>query len=392
MMTIVKDHLVPEGWTQEKFESCVVLPAKLKGVKKTDYKTSGAFPIFDQAQTYISGFTDQKELLNTSYPAILFGDHTRILKFITQPFVLGADGTKVFWPKRGINASFLYQALLRVNIPNTGYNRHFKWLKESTLILPPVPEQERIAGILASVDDEIQKTDEIIAATEKLKRGLMQRLFTRGNGHLNFKKTEFGEIPQEWEVVKLPQAVDFQEGPGILAKDFRSSGVPLVRLEGLSSNSLLQGCNYLDPELVAKKWEHFRLLDSDVLLSSSASLGRVAVVEREGVGAIVYTGIIRFRPLSGQILNMFIKWFLLSPIFEQQIVNRGTGSTIKHFGPSHLKEIYIVVPKPEEQQKIVDILSAVDEQITINQKLKDRLVLLKKGLTQDLLSGNKRFV
>src|SRR5262245_37914124 len=95
----------------------------------------------------------------------------------------------------------------------------------------------------------------------------------------------------EWKAEPFPDVIDFQEGPGILSKDFREAGVPLVRLSGLQrGGSVLEGCNYLEPEAVAKKWAHFTLAKGDTLLSTSASLGRIAVVREDGVGAIPYTG------------------------------------------------------------------------------------------------------
>src|SRR6266850_4374161 len=113
----------------------------------------------------------------------------------------------------------------------------------------------------------------------------------------------------EWLEMPFPEVIDFQEGPGILAKDFREDGVPLVRLSGLDrGNSLLEGCNHLDPETVEKRWAHFALAKGDILLSTSASLGRIAVVGEDGVGAIPYTGIIRMRPRDGRLVAPFIRY------------------------------------------------------------------------------------
>ena len=101
----------------------------------------------------------------------------------------------------------------------------------------------------------------------------------------------------EWQLRAFEDVIDFREGPGILARDFRASGIPLVRLAGLNNGaSVLEGCDYLDPEAVSSRWSHFQLELGDILLSTSASLGRIAVVGEEGIGAVPYTGIIRMRP------------------------------------------------------------------------------------------------
>ena len=94
-------------------------------------------------------------------------------------------------------------------------------------------------------------------------------------------------MSEGWSAVRLPDVLGFQEGPGILAKDFRPEGVPLLRLKGLDRrDASLEGCNFLDPRKVEKTWSHFRLRRGDILTSTSASFGRVAVVGPEAEGAI----------------------------------------------------------------------------------------------------------
>ena len=114
-----------------------------------------------------------------------------------------------------------------------------------------------------------------------------------------------------WEERAFEDVIDFREGPGILAKDFHEHGVPLVRLAGLErGSSVLAGCDYLDPEKVLARWSHFQLELGDVLLSTSASLGRIAVVGEDGVGAVPYTGIIRMRPKGDNLHPPFIRYLL----------------------------------------------------------------------------------
>lgn len=393
MIKLQEKQNIPNGWKENKLLDCLDVPSKLAGIKLSEYEKEGDFPVFDQGQDYISGYSSNKDLVVKNLPAILFGDHTRVVKYIKSPFVAGADGTKIFWAKDNFDPTFLYYLVLNQKIPNTGYNRHFKFFKDIKVVIPQSKtEQKKIAEVLGTVDEDIAKTQEVIEATEKLKRGLMQQLFTCGIGHTKFKETKIGQIPEEWGISLMAEKIDFQEGPGILAKDFQVSGVPLIRLEGINSDSLINGCNYLNQDLVAKKWAHFKLQKGDILLSSSASLGRVTVVGDEGIGAIVYTGIIRFRPKDASVSSIFIQSFLTSPVFQNQIGSHDTGSTIKHFGPSHLKKMWFVVPSIKEQKEIAEILSAIDEKISANKKLKEKLALLKKGLMQDLLSGKVRTI
>lgn len=184
---------------------------------------------------------------------------------------------------------------------------------------------------------------------------------------------------KEWIEYPFTQIIDFQEGPGILAKDFRESGIPLIRLSGLNKGtSLLNGCNYLDPKLVERRYPHFRIKKGDILLSTSASLGRTAVVDESAEGAIVYTGLIRMRPKDNKIFAPFIKFLLESPDFQQQIEAMGAGSVIRHFGPYHLKQMTVTIPSLPAQRRIADILSALDEKIELNRQVNATL----EGISQ----------
>lgn len=171
----------------------------------------------------------------------------------------------------------------------------------------------------------------------------------------------------EWRTEPLINVLEFREGPGIMAVDFVESGVPLVRLAGLKRGAhLLDSCNYLDPEKVEVRWNQFRLKRGDVLLSTSASLGEVATVSAEGVGAIPYTGIVAFRPRGHAIDASFIPQVLTAPSFRTQIEAMGVGSVIKHFGPSHLRQMKITYPGDRaEQRAIAGILRALDDKIAI---------------------------
>ncbi|MDO8592725.1 MAG: restriction endonuclease subunit S [bacterium] len=170
--------MMPEEWREIKFINCLDLDSlkKLKGIKKSEYQTIGHYPVFDQGQEFISGYTNNEEFINKNYPVILFGDHTRVVKFINQTFAVGADGTKIFQGKRDVDTKFLYYSLLNLNIPNTGYNRHFKWVKESKILLPLLPEQIEIAQIISDVDLKIEVNKNIKNKLAELKRGLMQDL------------------------------------------------------------------------------------------------------------------------------------------------------------------------------------------------------------------------
>lgn len=184
-----------------------------------------------------------------------------------------------------------------------------------------------------------------------------------------------------WTEVHFPDAVDFKEGPGIMARDFRAEGVPLIRLAGVKPGAhILAGCNYLDPQMVAKKWSHFRLCEGDVILSTSASLGEVAIVTPAGVGAIPYTGLIRMRGRPEILDQRFLPWVLRAPDFARQVRAMGVGSVMNHFGPSHLRQMTLRLPSMVQQRRIAGVLGALDDLIETNWVLIRLLNALRRAV------------
>jgi type I restriction enzyme M protein len=181
-------------------------------------------------------------------------------------------------------------------------------------------------------------------------------------------------INPDWPMAELASVAQFQEGPGILAKDFRKDGVPLVRLAGLGGSTVtLDGCNYLDPEMVTQKWNHFRLHVGDILVSTSASFGRPAIVTSQAEGAVFYTGLIRFQPLDARLDAKYLETFLSNPAFLDQAEALATGSSIRHFGPMHLKQMNIPLPPLATQRAIVAEIEAEQALVNANRELIARM-------------------
>lgn len=194
----------------------------------------------------------------------------------------------------------------------------------------------------------------------------------------------FANCPEDWHVYPLDEHVFLQEGPGILAKDFRSCGIPLLRLSGLGGKfATLKGCNYLDSDTVQQRWNHFRLVEDDIITSSSASFGRTSTVGRDIVGSVFYTGIIRFRPKTKRIRREFINLFLQSFYFEEQARSFASGSVIQHFGPSHLRQMAIALPPLKNQDHIIEVMGALDDKIELNRLMNETLEAMGREIFKD---------
>jgi type I restriction enzyme S subunit len=135
---------VPEGWEKRPIgEVLLTLPRK-QCIKKGDYLSEGRIPTIDQGSTFIGGYTNDDEALHDSpLPVVIFGDHTRILKFVDFPFASGADGTQILYPKPDyLDVWYLYCGLTSVDLSNYAYARHFKFLKQQTILIPSSKIQE----------------------------------------------------------------------------------------------------------------------------------------------------------------------------------------------------------------------------------------------------------
>ena len=136
-------------WQDVEFPAAIkkTMIGKQNQIPTADILPSGQFPVVDQGQAFIAGYSDAAErVIRDGLPLVIFGDHTRCLKFVNFPFILGADGTKVLKPREDLfDAKFFYYALLSLDIPNRGYNRHFTLLKEKK-----VPHEQVNVGNNAS--------------------------------------------------------------------------------------------------------------------------------------------------------------------------------------------------------------------------------------------------
>ncbi|MBP3840664.1 MAG: restriction endonuclease subunit S [Bacilli bacterium] len=148
-------------------------------IDSKEFNQKGNIAIIDQGKELIAGYTDVQYPKVCCDERIIFGDHTRIFKYIDFPFVCGADGTKVLKvidPNK-VNCKYMYYYLLSSFIPNTGYNRHFKWVKELDFKIPKYDEQLVIVNKLDKIEELIKIRKDQIKKLEELQSALMQEYF-----------------------------------------------------------------------------------------------------------------------------------------------------------------------------------------------------------------------
>lgn len=253
--------------------------------------------------------------------------------------------------------------------------------------LPPLPEQRKISSILSTVDDAIQETDEIIAETQQLKKGLMQQLLTEGIGHTKFKQTEIGEIPEKWQITDLSQVCRIVDCKHRTPK-YVETGYPVVRPSDVRAGNLsLRNCKrttfdeYLD---LTSKYCPRR---GDIAFSRNASFGVASYVATDEKFTIGQDVVLLTSDVNS---TLFYYYVLNSDIVYRQLRRLSTGSTFRRIDLGEIRELRVPFLPRGEQDQIASILSDVDNKVEQERQRKDQLEQLKRGLMQILLTGKVR--
>ena len=296
-----------------------------------------------------------------------------------------------------LNSYKYYNFLKSLQQTSTGLRnlpkREFLQLK---IPLPPLPEQKAIAKILSTVDKAIQKVDEAIAKTERLKKGLMQKLLTEGIGHKEYKYSkELGcEIPKEWKVVMLEEITSIKGRigwHGLRDEDYLTKGeFYLVRGIDFENGKIVWNkCLYIPKEWYDKD-PNIQLKLGDILATKDGSIGKIALVDYLPKKATLGTGVFRIRTETNECIPRYLYYIFDSFYFKRFIQILKAGSTLSHLYQKDLVRFKIPLPPLPEQQKIAEILSTVDKKLELERKRKEKLERIKKGLMNDLLTGRKR--
>jgi len=283
-------------------------------------------------------------------------------------------------------------------LESEGSGTTFKAISKSVvrnfkISLPPLPDQRKIAKILGTIQIAIKQQDKIIEAAKNLKKSLMQKLFTDGLGHIEFKETEIGLIPESWKVVKLGDISDFKNGVNFTKDQKGNTGILTIDVLNMYSKGLcvnLENLYRVNKEIN----NHYLLKDGDILLVRSS-------LKREGVGwASLYKGtnesvtfcgfIIRARLKSDDISPEFLTNFLRTSIARQKLIASSGKVAITNINQGMLGQVAIPVPPLPEQQKITHILSTVDKKIEVEEKRKATLNELFKTMLYRLMTGEIR--
>lgn len=412
----IKKLIVPDYWEKFAIEDKINI-VRGYAFKSKDYVKKGIFVLrvsnikkngyinLEKEAKFLPDFYYKKyqkyKLCENDILLVMVGASTGKIGLVDKsilPALLNQNMWNLKIKSRDIDKHFFYFQMLneiyRFLNMRIGSARSYikqKDFKKFMLILPPLPEQKKIAAILSSVDAAIEKTDAIIDKTKQLKKGLMQKLLTKGIGHSEFKEVRLGpktlEIPKTWEIYKI----------GFLTKKFLSGGTPSTKNKKYWGGKVhwITGANIRNRLIDEGK----TYITKKGLKNSSSNLvpaGNVILCTRTAVGNIGKNliDIAISQDITGLILKRnlvdvdYFVWMMIN--FKYLLRLYQQGSTIKGITRNVLKNFEFPLPPLPEQKQIAAILISVDNKIQTEQSYKEQLEKLKKGLMQKLLTGEVR--
>ena len=258
--------------------------------------------------------------------------------------------------------------------------------------IPPLPEQRKIAAILSSVDDAIEKTQAVIDQVQVVKRGLMQELLTRGlpGRHTRFKQTEIGQVPEAWDVCELESLCErmFVGIAQAATHAYAERGVPIVRTTNVRENHLDVGNVLYITDEFAREMTRKTLFGGDVLTARTGYPGTSVVVPESLEGAQCFTLLVS-RP--GPRLRSRYLCHMMNSEHGRRIVSRGqAGGAQQNLNISVFKRAPVGVPLPAEQDAICDVLDACYALLDREENWKGALHDIKSSLMSVLLTGELR--
>ena len=333
------------------------------------YLENGLYPIIDQGQSEIAGYTNQTEGLFTDIPAIIFGDHTRIIKYVDTPCFLGADGVKLLKAKDPTaNYKYLYYALCHADIPNTGYNRHFKWLKEIDIPEYSVQEQIAIVDQLVTIDSLIVLRKQQLAKLDEL------------------KKARFIDLVHDNEVIYIRLADVVEPGRiityGIVKPgEHTEGGIPIIKVKDFPDGAVLTDDLLLASPHIESKYERSRVKEGDLLFSIRGSVGRTAFVPKELINANITQDTARIS-IDKAFNRHYIRAVLEYDTVLQEISEHVRGVAVKGISLAELREIKIPVVEKNIQDNFGCFIEHIEHsKLDIRNSLR-KLETLKKALMQ----------
>lgn len=368
------------GWQSKPFEDCIEKVTYTAKIQRKDFLDIGAFPVISQEEDFINGYWDNEDdLFRAENPLVVFGDHTKVLKYIDFDFVLGADGVKLLPPKEFLVPKFFYYQLQTAELDSLGYARHYKLLKELEIKYPDRAEQHRIVAILDEAFDGIATAKANAEQNLQNARSLFE-------SHLQTVFTERGE---GWVEKRLGDVCIVKDGTHDSPK-YVDDGIPFVTQKNIRDDGLsFENTKFISQEDHDNFYRRSNVARGDILISMiGANRGMACIVDDSRTFSIKNVGLVK---RAETIDHHFLLFFLKSPQAANYVRAASKGGAQEFVGLTQLRAWHVPIP-PLGQQKLLaeQFVSLRNETQRLESLYRQKLAALdelKKSLLHQAFSG-----
>lgn len=385
----------PESWLSKIAIDCFdQISTTNNKVKSTACSPHGLYPVIDQGQNYISGYiNDESKLIKITTPICIFGDHTRIIKWVEHNFVPGADGTKLLKPKDFIYPRYAYYSLCALNIPDKGYSRHFKYFKELKIDIPAWEEQkiiaEKLDTLLAQVESTKARLEQIPQILKRFRQAVLAAAVSGNLTEAWRRKNNFNF--DNWENLTLGHIVKKIEA----GKNLKCIEIPPDNHQyGIIKISAVTWGEY-DEEESKTLPDNSLFIESRRISIGDFLISRANTLELLG-NPVIVKQVTKNLMLSDKVLRLvmedydkpWINIFLRSFYGRREIKFRSTGNqlSMRNIGQKALLEIPIPKPPIEEQAEIVRRVEQLFAYADTIEKQVNNALARVNNLTQSILA------
>ncbi len=325
------------------------LTSSVTKVKKDEYSFIGEYSIIDQGKEFIAGYYNSNQGISSSGPHIVFGDHTRIFKYVDFPILLGADGTKLLSAKiSDVNMKYLYYFFNTLSLPNDGYSRHFKYLKQVVIPLPNIQYQNKIANILDQAQRLIDKRKEQIALLDELVQSVFYDMF--GDPVLNKKGWQTDLLENKCNI--------FRGGSPRPIKDYLGGDIPWIKIGDATNGENIYLYDTKE-KIIEEGVKKSRLVPKGSLIFANCgvSLGFARIIKFDGC---IHDGWLSFESISNDINKIYL--LKLLNLYTDYFRKTAPEGTQPNLNTKIMKDFKIIIPPIDLQVEYVNTILKMEQQ------------------------------
>ncbi|MBN9350876.1 MAG: restriction endonuclease subunit S [Chitinophagaceae bacterium] len=376
---------LPKDWKWVKLgEVCNKISLNKIKIKQKEYLEVGDYPVVDQGQDLIGGYFNDKSLIVPEEPPyIIFGDHTKVKKFINFNFIAGADGVKVLKAKDVIDSKFLYFSLFKIKIEDKGYARHFQLLEKELFPLPPKPTQLAIVSKIEELFSEIENgIKSLLTAKEQLKK-YRQSVLKWAFENNTFKDFILKDVTEKIQIGPF--------GSQLHEEDYIENGIPLINPTHIKNGLIVADNSFSILKSKRDSLPNYILKAGDVIMGRRGEMGRCGLVTNKEAGWFCGTGSLYFRPNTKKVNPVFLYYYLRSEPVKKYLDENAGGTTMANLNLKIVNDIPISLPPIEEQNKIVRV---IESRLSVADKMEESITeslqqaeALKQSILKEAFEG-----